>query len=149
MSFFNFFLNHMVLKYQNEISPILYYGISTKINEKDLKIPYLQLPDWKSPYWMTVYVIIIQSKPNHLTITICVLWWRNTNNWRLEIQCKLHLFWMDVPIFCFQILAWKHISRFLRRNSLKLSVATLLRIQKNVKKYSWPPVSRDTNYTTF
>ena len=27
----------MVQKYQNEISPIFYYGISTKTNEKDLK----------------------------------------------------------------------------------------------------------------
>ena len=56
MSFFNFFLNHMVQKYQNEISPIFYYGISRKTYEKDLKIPTLQLPDWKSPYWMTLYV---------------------------------------------------------------------------------------------
>ena len=42
MRFFNFFLNHMVQKYQNEIPPIFYYGISTKTNEKDLKIPNLQ-----------------------------------------------------------------------------------------------------------
>ena len=28
----------MVQKYQNEITPIFYYGISTKTNEKDLKI---------------------------------------------------------------------------------------------------------------
>ena len=53
--FFNFFLNHMVQKYQNEISPISYYGISTKTNEKELKIPNLQPPNWKSPYWMTLY----------------------------------------------------------------------------------------------
>ena len=39
MSFFNFFHCHMVQKYQNDISPILYYGISKKTNEKDLKIP--------------------------------------------------------------------------------------------------------------
>ena len=32
----------MVQKYQNEIPPIFYYGISTKTNEKDLKIPNLQ-----------------------------------------------------------------------------------------------------------
>ena len=31
----------MLQKYQNEISPIIYYGISTKINE----IPILQPPD--------------------------------------------------------------------------------------------------------
>ena len=29
----------MVQKYQNEIAPIFYYGISTKTNEKDLKMP--------------------------------------------------------------------------------------------------------------
>ena len=28
----------MVQKYQNEIAPIFYYGISTKTKEKDLKI---------------------------------------------------------------------------------------------------------------
>ena len=49
----------MVQKYQNEISPILYYGISTKTNEKDLKIPNLQPPNWKSPYWMTLYILYI------------------------------------------------------------------------------------------
>ena len=46
----------MVQKYQNEISPTIYYGISIKTNEKDLKIPNLQLPDWKHPYWMSLYV---------------------------------------------------------------------------------------------
>ena len=46
----------MVQKYQNEIAPIFYYGISTKNIEKDLKIPILQPPDWKHPYWMTLYI---------------------------------------------------------------------------------------------
>ena len=32
----------MVQKYQNEIAPIFYYGISAKTNEKDLKIHDLQ-----------------------------------------------------------------------------------------------------------
>ena len=32
----------MVQKYQNEIPPIFYNGISTKTSEKDLKIPNLQ-----------------------------------------------------------------------------------------------------------
>ena len=67
----------MVQKYQNEIAPIFYYGISTKTNEKDLKIPNLQPPDWKSPYWMTLYIyqnnndgliIISQSKSQTMTI---------------------------------------------------------------------------------
>ena len=62
MRFFNFFLNHMVQKYQNEIAPIFYYGISTKTNEKDLKIPNLHLPNWKSPYWMTLYLVVSKIK---------------------------------------------------------------------------------------
>ena len=45
----------MVQKYQNEIAPIFYYGISAKTNEKDLKIPILQPPNWKHPYWMSLY----------------------------------------------------------------------------------------------
>ena len=53
MRFSNFFLNYMVWKYQNEIAPIFYYGISTKTNEKDLKNPNLQPPDWNQPYWMS------------------------------------------------------------------------------------------------
>ena len=52
----------MVQKYQNEISPILNYGISTKTNEKDLKIPNLQPPNWKSPYWMTLYIVFFLWK---------------------------------------------------------------------------------------
>ena len=46
----------MVQKYQNEIAPIIYYGNSTKTNEKDLQITPLQPPDWKSPYWMSLYI---------------------------------------------------------------------------------------------
>ena len=48
----------MVQNYQNEIAPIFYYGISTKTNEKDLKIPNLQPPDWKNPYWMSLYLLL-------------------------------------------------------------------------------------------
>ena len=48
----------MVWNYQNEIAPIFYYGISTKTNEKDLKIPSLQPSDWKNPYWMSLYEVI-------------------------------------------------------------------------------------------
>ena len=57
----------MVQNYQNEIAPIFYYGISTKTNDKDLKIPNLQPPDWKSPYWMTLYLVKIHSllAPQH------------------------------------------------------------------------------------
>ena len=55
IKFFNFFLSHMVWKYQNEISPIFYYGKKLKTSEKLLKIPDIQPPDWKHPYWMTRY----------------------------------------------------------------------------------------------
>ena len=48
----------MVWKYQNEIVPIFYYGISKKTNEKDLKIPSLQPSDWKNLYWMSLYLNI-------------------------------------------------------------------------------------------
>ena len=30
------------------------HGKSPKTNEKDLKIPILQPPDWKNPYWMSL-----------------------------------------------------------------------------------------------
>ena len=56
MRFFNFFHTYMVRKYQNEISPIFYYGKSPKTNEKDLKILILRPPDWGQPYWMTLYI---------------------------------------------------------------------------------------------
>ena len=45
----------MVQKYQNEISPIFYYGKKLKTSEKLLKIPHLRRPDWGQPYWMTLY----------------------------------------------------------------------------------------------
>ena len=53
--FFNFFLDHMVQKYQNEILPIFYYGISTKTSEKDLKIPNLQALTLGCIIKMTLY----------------------------------------------------------------------------------------------
>ena len=63
----------MLQKYQNEISPKIYYGISTKINEKYFKIPILQPPDWKSPYWMTLYIVMYGARhatlPPHLART--------------------------------------------------------------------------------
>ena len=57
MRFFNFFLICMVQKYQNEISPIFYYGKKLKTSEKLLKIPDLRPPDWGQPYWMTRYIV--------------------------------------------------------------------------------------------
>ena len=46
----------MVQKYQNEIPPIFYYGISTKISEKDLKIPNLQALTLGRIIKMTLYL---------------------------------------------------------------------------------------------
>ena len=46
----------MVQKYQNEIPPIFYYGISTKTNEKDLKIPNLQALTLGHIIKMTLYI---------------------------------------------------------------------------------------------
>ena len=48
----------MVQKYQNEISPIFYYGKKLKTSGKLLKIPDLQPCDWGQPYWMTRYVLL-------------------------------------------------------------------------------------------
>ena len=45
----------MVQKYQNEIPPIFYYGISTKTNEKYLKIPNLQALTLGRIIKMTLY----------------------------------------------------------------------------------------------
>ena len=45
----------MVQKYQNEIPPIFYYGISTKTSEKDLKIPNLQALTLGRIIKMTLY----------------------------------------------------------------------------------------------
>ena len=70
MRFFNFFLIHMVQKYQNEIAPIFYYGKSPKTNEKNPKIPFLQPPDWGQPYWMTRYLhvpMLITSSMLHVS----------------------------------------------------------------------------------
>ena len=47
----------MVQKYQNEIPPIFYYGISTKISEKDLKIPNLQALTLSRIIKITLYEI--------------------------------------------------------------------------------------------
>ena len=72
LRFFNFFLDNMVQKYQNEIAPIFYYEISTKTNEKDLKIPNLQPPDWKHPYWMSLY--FRREKFNDFVFHMIYLW---------------------------------------------------------------------------
>ena len=53
---FQLFSCYMVRKYQNEISPIFYYGKKLETSGKTLKIPYLQPPDWGQPYWMTRYI---------------------------------------------------------------------------------------------
>ena len=50
----------MVQKYQNEIPPIFYYGISTKTSEKDLKIPNLQALTLGRIIKITLYSAITQ-----------------------------------------------------------------------------------------
>ena len=60
MRFFNFFLDHMVQKYQNEIPPIFYYGISTKTSEKDLKIANLQALTLGRIIKITLYIQFTQ-----------------------------------------------------------------------------------------
>ena len=59
----------MVQKYQNEIAPIFYYGISTKTNEKDLKIPDLQALTLGRVKKITLY---LRLQPN-FTSTYCLL----------------------------------------------------------------------------
>ena len=51
----------MVQKYQNEIPPIFYYGISTKTSEKDLKIPNLQALTLGRIIKMTLYDTVAQT----------------------------------------------------------------------------------------
>ena len=79
----------MVHKYQNEIAPIFYYGISIKTNEKNLKIPHLQPPDWKSPYWMSLY--LQQTKRNILQCTIFFV--LGTNGINVQIRkCNMDVY---------------------------------------------------------
>ena len=66
----------MVQKYQNEIAPIFYYGISTKTNEKDLKIPNLQaltlgcIIKITLYYWYTYYSLDSQNKGKYYEIIL-------------------------------------------------------------------------------
>ena len=55
----------MVQKYQNEIAPIFYYGISTKTNEKDLKIPDLQALTLGHVKKITLYLHEISNEQCH------------------------------------------------------------------------------------
>ena len=38
-----------------KLRPYFTMELVQKNNEKDLKIPILQPPDWKHPYWMSLY----------------------------------------------------------------------------------------------
>ena len=58
----------MVQKYQNEIPPIFYYGISTKTSEKDLKIPNLQALTLGRIIKMTLYMTIDNTLLDELFI---------------------------------------------------------------------------------
>ena len=55
----------MVQKYQNEIPPIFYNGISTKTNEKDLKIANLQALTLSRIIKMTLYL-----RTNHIRLVV-------------------------------------------------------------------------------
>ena len=99
MSFSNFFHNHMVHKDQNEISPTIYYGISTKTNEKDLKIPNLQLPDWKHPYWMSLYIPIIHRG----MIRSFLSSWRNLDLYKILSNPPLDILYLVITM---QIIIW-------------------------------------------
>ena len=92
MRFSNFFLNYMVWKYQNEIAPIFYYGMSTKTNEKDIKIAKLQSPDWKSPYWMSLYIVgaVIYDFPKYVDIYYLSIWCNLPRN---ASDCWWHIEW--------------------------------------------------------
>ena len=69
----------MVQKYQNEISPIFYNGISTKTNEKDLKIPNLQALTLSRIIKMTLYNSKILTTWDWVPTTMqgFVQFWRN------------------------------------------------------------------------
>ena len=54
----------MVQNYQNEIAPIFYYGISTKTNEKDLKILDLQALTLGRVKKMTLYLGLVEINPD-------------------------------------------------------------------------------------
>ena len=56
----------MVQKYQNEIAPIFYYGISTKTNEKDLKILDLQALTFGRVKKMTLYISILHTRARNV-----------------------------------------------------------------------------------
>ena len=67
----------MVQKYQNEIPPIFYYGISTKSNEKDLKIPNLQALTLGRIIKMTLYLPFIDS-------VLCIIRRIRKKTWKLR-----------------------------------------------------------------
>ena len=62
----------MVQKYQNEIPPIFYYGISTKTSEKDLKIPNLQALTLGRIIKMTLYIysLALQIWPDGVRLNV-------------------------------------------------------------------------------
>ena len=64
----------MVQKYQNEIPPIFYYGISTKTSEKDLKIPNLQALTLGRIIKITLYYLLSRLRWDYLTKS----WWNMT-----------------------------------------------------------------------
>ena len=69
----------MVQKYQNEIAPTFYYGISTRTNEKDLKILDLQALTLGRVKKMTLYFVL-----SHLLAS----WWYSHGALGLGSDCQ-------------------------------------------------------------
>ena len=53
-----------------KLRPYFTMELVKKTNEKDLKIPNLQPPDWKSPYWMSLYIVVVVSPPDIGTLRV-------------------------------------------------------------------------------
>ena len=94
--FLNFFLTYMVQKYQNEISPIFYYGKKLKTSGKLQKIPDLQPPDWGQPYWMTLYTFGLGSSIRYICVDIHK-WYRylprSSTRWTTSSLARLTAGW--------------------------------------------------------
>jgi len=61
MSFFNFFLNHMVKGCQNEIAPIFCCGVGTGTGERDLEMHDLHALALGRVKKITLYIILLIS----------------------------------------------------------------------------------------
>ena len=112
MRFFNFFLNHIVQKYQNEISPILYYGISTKTNEKDLKVPNSQTP-WLKKILYKYWSLLWSSSSS-----LCQLWLK------LHVNAVNRIYSTHLDLF-YVIIVWvEWVVSFIKLNMNYLQISS-------------------------